>query len=283
MTSIVKMISKIKLHIMSDIHLEFLNVSCLNSLSKKIPSLFLECKFDKKETILVLAGDIGYPSTEKYWKFIEDCSLQYYKVILITGNHEYYNTHSIKHYKFSTSDKILTIEETDILIKEKIKKYINCYFLQKDAVIIDGFTFLGTTLWSNIPIDERKNIEYVVNDYKYIYKNANTNVSAKDTTEIHNDQLDWLNKNITDNCIIITHHLPTKRLSHEKYEKYKLYNSAFMTELNEMFTDKIKMWICGHTHTPMSYVDKVTGIHMITNPLGYEKENINSKINEIEL
>ena len=66
-------------------------------------------------------------------------------------------------------------------------------------------------------------------------------------------------------------------------KKYKLYDSAFMTELNKMFTDKIKMWICGHTHTPMSYTDEVTGIHMITNPLGYEKENINSKINEIEL
>ena len=120
---------------MSDIHLEFLkNVSCLNSLSQKIPSLYSECKFDKKETVLVLAGDIGYPTTDKYWKFIQDCSSQYYKVILIAGNHEYYNTHSMKHYKFSTSDKISTIEEIDILISDKIKKYTNCHFLQKDAV-----------------------------------------------------------------------------------------------------------------------------------------------------
>ena len=75
-------------------------------------------------------------------------------------------------------------------------------------VVINGFTFLGTTLWSNIPIDERKIIEYNMNDYKYIYINANTCITAKDTTDIHNDQLDWLNKNIIDNCIIITHHLP---------------------------------------------------------------------------
>ena len=98
-----------KLHIMSDIHLEYYqNVLSIEQLLMKIPSLYDTCHYDNlKEIILILAGDIGYILKNNYWDFLTNCCQKYKYVICIKGNHEYYFTKkSHKKYNFDELEKI---------------------------------------------------------------------------------------------------------------------------------------------------------------------------------
>ena len=68
----------------------------------------------KSAEILVLAGDIGSPFDKIYEQFILFCSSIFTKVLLITGNHEYYN---------------YTICKTDNKIEEICLLYDNVIYL----------------------------------------------------------------------------------------------------------------------------------------------------------
>ena len=115
-----------KLHIMSDIHLEYYpNVSSIEQLLVKIPSLYDTCYNDNlKEIILVLAGDIGYILKNNYWNFLKDCCQKYKHVICIKGNHEYYITKKFNiKYNFDELEKIA---------QEKANNIENLYYLSND-------------------------------------------------------------------------------------------------------------------------------------------------------
>ncbi len=233
-----------KLHLISDLHLEFHpNINNLSDLSLKVPSLFEGInnpnKGQTRDIILILAGDIGYPTEKNYWNFIEDCASKYKHVIYICGNHEYYD------------DQIDIVNDTIKFNNEKLRKiYPNLWFLNKEKVIIDDVTFLGTTLWTNIPENKEKIVERQINDYKKIYIGDDSPFNAKDCTRLHHEDLKWIKDSITDNTIIITHHLPSKHLSHKKYAFYTDINCAFWTDIDDnLFSKKILMWLCGHTHS----------------------------------
>jgi len=65
-----------RIQYISDIHLEF-----LTNTPKVIP----------RADVLCLVGDIGYPFSKIYKKFLTEMNNLFKKVFLITGNHEYYN------------------------------------------------------------------------------------------------------------------------------------------------------------------------------------------------
>jgi hypothetical protein len=127
---------------------------------------------------------------------------------------------------------------------------------------------VGTTLWSKIT-----NPIYEINDvckipqFDYIQYNR-LNMLSVDFLE------DTLQNN--ENCIIITHHMPSSSLIDIKYKTPKIlpYNQWFycnMDDFIEMNRNKIKCWIYGHTHTPSQKY--CHGIPLLCNPIGYPNEN----------
>ena len=83
------------------------------------------------------------------------------------------------------------------------------------------------------------------------------------------------------NCIIITHHVPSYSLIDEKYKTIKMneYNQWFYSNMDNfisLYKDKIKCWIYGHTHTPSTKI--IDEIFFLCNPIGYPNEN-----NKLEL
>ena len=79
-----------------------------------------------------------------------------------------------------------------------------------------------------------------------------------------------------ENCIIITHHMPSESLIDIKYKTKQMlpYNQWFycnMDNLIETKKDKIKCWIYGHTHTPSNVI--INEIPFLCNPIGYPNEN----------
>ena len=70
------------IQIISDVHLEFTGV---------FEKMEEEGRFPRGGSpILALLGDIGYPHKDHYWNFIDKVLDQFQYLILITGNHEYY-------------------------------------------------------------------------------------------------------------------------------------------------------------------------------------------------
>jgi Icc-related predicted phosphoesterase len=61
------------------------------------------------------------------------------------------------------------------------------------------------------------------------------------------------------NCIIITHHVPSNSLINVKYKTPNMvpYNQWFYSNLDDLIEsnkNKIKCWIYGHTHTPQPII-----------------------------
>ena len=249
-----------KIRYFSDLHLEFIKPNKIQNFLRKIPPGIDE--------ICICAGDIGNPlhSDEHYNIFMNFISKNFKKTFIIPGNHEYYQ-------------KNKTIPEINIFLTTYFQKFDNITFLNNTCENYQGYYFIGTTLWSKITNPDYKiNDVYSIPNLDYIKYNR-LNMLSVDFLE------DALEKN--NNCIIITHHIPSNSLVDIKYktEKMRPYNQWFYCDLDKLIDskkDKIKCWIYGHTHTPA--FNKIHNVPFLCNPIGYPQENINpdfAKIFEI--
>jgi len=228
--------------IISDIHLD-INLDFELPVSEK-----------SKETILCLLGDIGDPSLVGYIHLIEKASKEYFKTILIAGNHEYYGKRRIY--------------ETKIKIKEIVEPFSNVHFLDDSCIVIDGIKFAGTTLWSSIKKEEKIPALININDFKLI-----PGMSIEMYDMLHRNSVYWLEKVInetTEPLIVLTHHAPlTEGTSHPKYANTNT-NSVFASDLSALFRKPIIKWFFGHTHYKCNFV--YNDINVISNPVGYPGE-----------
>jgi predicted phosphodiesterase len=261
-------------HILSDLHLEYQpDINSFEKFITKFPQLIKNIDINNtKDTILILAGDIGYPSSSNYFEFLKSCCNFYRYVIFVSGNHEYFYS------DFDTINKLLIDESF---------KIPNLFFLLNDSITIDNYRFIGTTLWTNVDKHSKHYVYGSMNDYNTI-KLKNKYINVDDTNNFHQEQLEFIEyqlgieyPEIIKN-IVITHHLPSKKLIDQKYIKYGSLNKAFYTDCEYLFdTYKIKAWICGHSHTPINTT--INDTKLILNPFGYKNENQSSSIVEIEL
>lgn len=258
-------------YVLSDIHLEFMpHITTLNDLINK------SClKHDKvfninddnlKKSHLILAGDIGNPYDTNYWDFLRDCSQIFAHVIFITGNHEYYN-------------KNIDLLIIDNYIKSESLKINNLHFLQQNSITINNIMYIGCTMWSSIPKENKKDVEMQMNDYNLIF-----NFNVNRCNLIHEKHKLWLTNEVNNNncCkkVVITHHLPSNKLISKKYLNNPI-NSAFYSNLEYLMGPNINIWIAGHTHTRHDITIHETRV--LVNPIGYSKENHNGSIKHFNL
>ncbi len=253
----------LRIQYISDIHLEFY---------KNIPDIPVYGE------IIVLAGDIGYPTMNIFWDFLEKISKKFKHIILVAGNHEYYHTKtSIK------KGRILTMELIDELIRSEIerRKLFNIHFLQCNSIVIDDIEFIGATLWTDIPPDKKSDILESMNDYSCIFiedeiTNEYNRASIEMLNEIHNKHWKFLfnasNETVDRKKIFITHHLPSYEMINEKYKGNSI-NCAFASDILHKVPIKPDIWICGHSHTV--YDGVIEGVRCLLNPIGYPGENKN--------
>ena len=236
-----------KIRYFSDLHLEFIKDNEIEKIIRKIPHGIDE--------ICILAGDIGNPYQTNYDIFMQFISKNFKKTFVITGNHEYYN-------------KTKNIEETNEFMECYFQQFNNICFLNNNYEIYNNYCFIGTTLWSNItnPIYKINDI-YKIPNFDYIQYNKLNSLSVQFLE-------DTLQKN--ENCIVITHHVPSESLIDIKYKNKEMqpYNQWFYCNMNNLIEsekDKIKCWIYGHTHSPSNII--INEIPFLCNPIGYPNEN----------
>jgi Icc-related predicted phosphoesterase len=232
-----------KLHILSDLHLEFGHFD--------LP--------DVERDILIIAGDIHYSrAVEKYLKKYSEKSV----ILFVAGNHEYYNNDICKKASFLRS----------------IRAH-NIYFLDNGYFQYDGITFVGCTLWSDMNRKDPTVFDYIyskMNDYHIISRNE-ISLQPEDTVRLHDFSVGYLNHCLSkfdpQKTVIITHHAP----SFESTNCWKADDPikyAYASDLHWLI-EKYNplLWIHGHIHCNYDYYIGKTRI--LFNPRGYYPDSLN--------
>lgn len=231
--------------------------------------------------VLVLGGDIcvankftkgedsPYYQHAQVWKdFFRQCSEDFADTVYIMGNHEHYSG------RFD-----LTVD----IMRTALADFSNIHILDNQSIELHGFLIIGSTLWTNVnksdPIAESI-IRFAMNDYKLIQvKDGNTyrKLQPFDTIKAHQDAVRYItdNASLSDKVIVLTHHAPTYKSIHEKYNNKDDYhiNFAYASDLERTIESlpQIKLWTHGHVHNSFEY--QVGNCRVLCNPKGYRNEN----------
>lgn len=248
-----------KLHIVSDLHLEFGRLV--------LPEV--------EAQVLVLAGDIGLGTQGVEWA--KQYSDKYEKIIYVAGNHEYYGYHMES-------------------VQEAIAKSVantNIVFLDNSVLSYQGIDFIGSTLWIDFclygkePVFVEKAKELVsmsLNDFRQIGYQQKY-FSVDDAQQLCVDNQVFLKNALlaanTRNAkkVVITHHAPSRQSIAKRYEG-DIINCGFINDFDSLVAQS-NLWIHGHTHSSFDY-----GLHdsrVVCNPRGYSKhqdrqENVEFKL-----
>ena len=249
--------AKLRVQYISDVHLEF---------RKNVA--FEPCH---GADVLCLAGDIGYPFSSRYEDFLKDCTANFKKVFLITGNHEYYQIGQQR--KKSMEEIQQRIEE--IIQKPGLNGVVS--FLDNSYEDYCGVRFAGSTLWSRLAADSD------TTGFNDFYQIGELNIRLYN--ELHSCARDFLSSpDIVESPLpvcVMTHHLPLMELIDPKYRegRYKKYNQFFASDCSDLIPPSVRAWIYGHTHTPNSTFRN--GVRFVCNPVGYPGERDDGEFNAV--
>lgn len=277
-----------KVALASDLHLEFGDCPLTNS---------------QNADVLILSGDIMIAAdlysfaegqedidlasvspkrkqaAQRYRRFLADCSKEFPHVIYVAGNHEFY------HFRWYQTLEVLAKECT---------KFDNIHFLENQSVAINGVSFLGTSLWTDMNSQDPVtiySIERSMNDFNLIRddKRNFAKLCPQDTVIRHLDSVRFIKNScqaITDPVVVVGHHAPSLQSIHPKYSHDYVLNGAYSSDLSHLMLDnpQIKLWTHGHTHHAFDY--RIGSTRVVCNPrgyMGYEPQAENFSLQYIEI
>jgi Icc-related predicted phosphoesterase len=219
--------------------------------------------------VLVLAGDVtkmrlGFDRTlGMFRKQFPICP-----IIFVPGNHEYHE-----------SDR----ETVSRGLQNAVSKVRGVYWLDCNAVVIDGQRFLGTTLWYGrspapkhpllLSTDEewgRGIIRHV--SEKGVVREIHPDFEAISdlpgwVCDEHERSLKFLTDHVQRGDVVVTHFLPSQRSVAEPFRN-ALSNCWYVTDVHDLIEERRPaLWIHGHTHTTTDY--SIGDTRIVCNPLGY--------------
>jgi Icc-related predicted phosphoesterase len=262
-----------KIKLVSDLHLEFVDINIQN---------------DKDYDVLILSGDImvindlhdhpeekyshleiaalkfGQARAQLFRDFLKRCSFQFPHVVYVAGNHEFY------HGEFHRGVQHL---------RDECNKFPNIYFLERDIQFINGVLFVGGTLWTDMnkgdPLTQHA-ISDMMNDFRVIRNDEHgyTKLRPAHVMDRYRKTVEYI-KQIVDNnrdrkCVVVGHHAPSFQSIGEQYKHDTLMNGGYASDLSEFILDRpqIKLWTHGHMHQTFDYMIGATRV--VCNPRGYE-------------
>ena len=234
-----------KLQILSDLHIEF------------APYEMVETEAD----VVILAGDIHLG--DRGFKWAKE-NIKNKEVIYVLGNHEFYREATPRLFE---------------KLKEKTKG-TNIHVLENQSVSIDGFRFLGCTLWTDFELLNKLDVSIAtadmqMTDYRKIRMSPQyRKIRPSFTVVWHKQSKNWIKEEIDkyndDPIIVVTHHAPSIHSIPDKDREDPL-SAAFASNIIDFITtSNIKLWVHGHIHTAFDYYIGETRV--LCNPLGYPDE-----------
>lgn len=266
-----------KLHVLSDLHIEF------SPVVHRAPH---------DADVIILAGDIGEGVDGLIWarKTFPDNR----PIIYVAGNHEYYS-----------NDLNL------VSVMRKKAAELNIQFLENNSFEWNNVRFLGCTLWTDFNQWSRHDVQLALekmSDYKKIavseWRNRSKNQAKAEyalgkkyqklqdpmltpliTFLLHKESMKWLEQELekpySGKTVVVTHHAPAigAVMGSDHANMVKLIG-AYATDLSAFlikYKRIINLWVHGHTHRPMDYYSG--GVRIITNARGYPTNDSFSSIN----
>lgn len=241
----------IKLQIVSDLHLEHRPL--------EFDEVLTPCA---GANVLALLGDIGSPISNAVVleKFLRECSRRYERVLYVGGNHELYNHDGID------------TETINASLERLCSQLGNVHFMNNNIITLGDVCFIGSTLWSHVPLEHKHEVENYLNDYRLIFKSNHNKITVEDTNAefeknkgfIENAVLNALNSGLKP--VVLTHHTPSLYKTSAQRFVGKPTTHAFSTQLS-CPPGAIRLWCCGHTH--FNFHHSAEGYELISNQYGY--------------
>ena len=237
-----------KIHLVSDLHLEFLHGRWANErLISPVP----------ESDVLVLAGDIA-GGTDAYALFSNWSHDKQIPIVFVAGNHEFYG----RDMSAVRSDMRQTVPP-------------GFHYLENDRVEIDGVRFLGTTMWTDYRIapdmTQQRQMQLAqdgLNDHHLIRTEVDL-FSAGDALALHKVARSWLARELAvpfaGKTVVVTHHGCHQFSIHQRFMNDPI-NAAFVSDLSEFFPH-VDLWLHGHVHNSFDY--QVGRCRVVANPAGY--------------
>lgn len=253
---------RMRIQYVSDLHLEF---------TERGPPVLRPVA-----PILVLAGDIGNPTQPVYRDFLRDCAGRWEHVVVVAGNHEFYNKYPASQWRTRVPDTV-----ADRLAACRVAATTagsNVHFLERGRVVIGDLAFLGCTLWSDVTGVENL-VERGMSDYHVICAEGPARrARAEDVKAWHARDRAWLTAELSAcreegrGAVVVTHHLPTYDLISSRYQGHPL-NAGFASALDDLLCEPVRAWICGHSHVgSIIFKGPMGRIPCALNPHGYPRE-----------
>lgn len=209
------------------------------------------------------AGDIteGGPKSSIRWlgKFVAP----YMPVVFVPGNHEFYRS---------------SIGEGLEEACELADRYDNLVLLAGDSILLNGYRFIGTTLWTDFGLNADPALAIAtarehLDDYRQIKM---TKKPSKRFTPRLSQMLHW--QSVAD--IISTHQVklrvPTIVITHHAPSLMSVPPDLLSDSLTPTLASRLEhhileyqplLWVHGHIHAPSSYL--IGNTRVICNPLGH--------------
>ena len=228
-----------KLHILSDLHLEFSN--------------YQPHEAADEADVIVLAGDIWKKDHGLHWA---RSTWTEKPIVYVPGNHEFYGV-----------DRRITLERIRTAAKE-----LDIHLLDNDEVIIDGLRFLGCTLWTDFVL-------FGVNDFRLILDGEGlfTAKQSAELHGESVKWLEFkLKESFGGKTVVITHQAPSLESVVPKY-KDDLLSACFASNLEHLMGFS-ELWIHGHMHDSLDYEINGTRVICNPRGYcrdGYKNENAN--------
>ena len=215
--------------------------------------------------VVVIAGDIKNGSGGFVWarKHFPDA-----EIVAILGNHEYYGG---------------ALDKTPSVLRQEASR-AGLKLLDCDEVVLGKVRFIGCTLWTDFRLNadnpsiqdprerdaiaeyDRGNAERNLSDFAYIYRDDFYTVAPRDLVELHQKQRKWLDETLAQSfggrTVVVTHHAPSAQSvkviwrCHE--ENYRA--AAYASDLRDMMGAHVDLWIHGHVHASLEYVERGTRV-----------------------
>lgn len=255
------------IRIASDLHLE----AFYGRDEETLAADFLPADPRDAESMLILAGDIS-SQPEQLIRFISATLSRFEKVLFIPGNHEYYRQNYDK-WNVEMYDALMPFEKDGL------------YFSTEgmSAKIIDGFMFIYGTMWGDggPTLADKATTGYYLNDFRLIRKgDGYTRFTVGDMERVFRECKKSIEVGLEipfeGKKIVVTHHLPSRRLVSERFwpgDGSDGANGGFVGQCDELIARTEiapALWIHGHTHDSVD--THLWKTRIVCNPSGYKGE-----------
>lgn len=231
---------------------------------RPLSDLHLEFKLIDLDTagadVLVLAGDTTIPLMIPQLK--ELLSKIDIPVVAIPGNHEYYDF-----------QQMLDIDQE---FRDLSLEFPHWHYLADDVLEIDGWKFVGTTLWSRFSLAEDSNLakseaRSCINDFRSIRFNPARFIDPDIMVRLNRAAKKLILQEADERSIVITHFVPRSELSNRLLygDPSQGINPYYCGDVS--YDCPAPLWVSGHSH---SSFDRTIGrTRYLANPRGYYGEN----------